>query len=409
MSMIPNFQRIGITTMAVPMLAKIEPLQRKIVNMPDVGKGAILGGLAVVVGKSEKKWTEASEKLYGRADQYNALADELEQQTLGGPNTGCPEDNPDCEKNDPKDPDDSKTPDGLGGGGGGPEEGDGGSTDESDPKARTSKNKRQRQGRARSGVAGLTRNAASCSVGPQGAQSIDRSCSCQSSGSCTRSNLPRYGNFASVGLPSFAAESYGDIARSSDSLYNGDPFGSGDTAFANLGRNAARMEKLNKAVFDKLKKSVDGEEGDGTFDQYSEKTMKGFSRAVRSSFGGLPLGAQAGLMGSIGGGGLGFGGDFDDFGGMFDDGFSSEGVRLEGGGGFDSGSGIPGFGDESGFGDEEFAAADFGAQDIEVPIEDFGRYVSSESAISARPGTSIWKIISARYIKSAVPVLLKKK
>ena len=395
-------KKIGITAGGVAVLGKTMSLQKKIQNTPDVAKGAILGGLSALAGASERKWTNAAEEYRSRGASYTALAKQLREQLQG---KECPEGDPACKKDcKPEDKDCKKDDDKNG-----------------DKTAGTTTAGTATNAKSSSGIGtsvsrgGISRSQSGqpCSIGAQGSQSVDRSCSCRRTNSCTKSNFPQSNSFSTVGLPSFATQSYDELEKSADELYNGEDFGFGETApFASIDKNAGRISKLNTAVFDKLKTQMDKNEGAGSFDKFSDNAKKGFKKAVLTSYGNLPLGMQAALLTSLGGSEF-MGIDDFNFDDDFGDGiFQSEGVRLETGGAMFGSEGVSAFdaGLEA-FSDEDFAQGEDerSPDSIADPIETLSDYESSENDITAKPYISIWKIISSRYMKSAVPVFLEKK
>ena len=436
-------KRMGLAA-AAGVIGYTKKIGDKVRKTPDIFKAGILFGLGFIAGKAQGKWEKAAENFRGNSKKYGELAKVIQEKldaefnycAENAESDGCKErceedlayhsicpsksnpceENPeggDCQERCEEDPtyhcdcpnnpdlncsDDTGGPGGGGGGGG--DDPDGPDDDLDSTQWEQGGDLYGTQGSNLEGA--KNKNTDTCVVGSLNSMALDRNCQCRRTNSCSKTNLPKVNFSALGGLPPAVGKAYNSLGAGGDELYRGNLEGA-QGHFDNLNRQGAAIQRLKGKVFDKLKNRLNKASGDdGFYDNFQNRANDYLNKAVLSTYGNMAPGG----MGSLGGG-MGFGGAGGHFGDSFGNDFLSntQGPQavfpsgsLGGGGGM-----TEDFGMEDEFGDPPPGGEGFGGS------KDFDNFKTFESDIVDRSSVPLWKIISSRYMRSALPVLLEKK
>ena len=359
-----NLKKLGIVA-AASIAGISESLGGKIAGIPDIWKASIMAGLAPIAAKSKRTWERAAQSFEENARKYEGLAAATKQRLESGIVVSA-------EKQKITAP---KYPSAL-------------------------QNIKSRD-RTKS-----SRQPSACAKGETGQMVIDAECGCKKTNSCKSADLPKV-DFKALDIPPFVGEAYDSLAKRGHALYNGDGTGiDGQIAHAGGNVGAAQIKKWHGSLLDAAKKGFGDTKG-ANFDGLKKRALSNFKGAVFRTYRNMSPRKRANFIASTGGG-FGLVNEAANFGttGPLDTPNRSDGVTLSvapalKGAAAPSSSGI--FLDAS--------PSSTGAQDSDGRFEETGDFdiVTDEIFDTDPEGTSLWRIITIRYFKTAFPVIFKRK
>ena len=232
-----NAEKLGIASLGL-ILGKANILGRRLSSIPDIGKSAMLTGLAVAAGNATKKWEVAAKKYRKNEQSYLHLAKAVKTAI---------ETNQEVVLNQNIKP--------L----------------QYAPNPFTSEDKQN------------SSQTSPCAVGNLGELTIDRNCQCKKTGTCAKDFLPKI-NFADLNAPSGFSEAYGSFNDELNSSFQGDSFSSGDFATETSRLSAGGgIQDWPKKLFDKMKKNIDGKKARELHILQSDAQKK-FHKAVTGTY-----------------------------------------------------------------------------------------------------------------------------
>ena len=237
---------------------------------------------------------------------------------------------------------------------------------------------------------------------------MDRECLCRQNATCSTMGLPKV-DFEALRMPESIGQSYEALGREGDALLSGNSIqGQGIPSFSGLpGHRAASVERWGESLFGKVKDRMGGPSLEG-LEGMRKKGMKDFREAVLTAYREMPPGVRSSLEELHGPENRALGeatilaqgreGSFNP---------QALGLPLPGVGGKKGPKALaPGhfFGNPSppGVSEGELLEEDGGMGNLD------GLDIENDD-IHGPSHTSIWRILTIRYFKSAYPVIFEEK
>ena len=388
-------QRLGLAA-AAGVIGYTKNIGDRMRRVPDIFKGMMFMGLAAVASKSKGQWEKGSESFKRNAKRYDDMAKAMKKKLGSDAGVETCKDDPEseaCKDRCKENPGDSscRNNDRIGG-------------DTRFGVGIGNKVDSDSLGVGSSDMAGVkSGHASSCVVGSVGSMSVDRNCQCRKTNTCSKTNFPK-ANFSSLGgLPSSVEKAYDSLGRGGDDLYSGNTEGA-DGHFDDFNNYSAAIDQTNRGIFDKLKDRMNTFGGDDYYDNFEDRAEKYLDKAVLSSYGNM----SPNQMGALGDS-MGFGdGSSGSFGESFEEGQFSEVSEPDAIFPENSSVGVGGGVMEDLSMGEHFGPEAFGDEDS-LDEGDFDEYENHEGDIVDDSSVSLWRVVSTRYMKTALPIFLKKK
>ena len=232
-----NAKKLGIVGLGA-VLGTSKILGNRLSSIPDIFKGAMMMALAKVASNAAKEWDKAAVEYRKRKKSYKHLADaveaaiEKETGVTGGPSITA--------------------------------------TQYPSPVNAT-----------KSTPEGTSPKVSPCAVGKLGELTIDRTCACKKTNTCTNVPLPKIAFDAFDAPPSFG-QAYDSYGQELNGAFSGDPLQSGQTASSSFLSKAAKVKDWPNDLLKNIKKEFEAHQP-GSFDQGKSDALKTLRKSILSS------------------------------------------------------------------------------------------------------------------------------